>query len=172
VLHWFDQSHQEFLAAIEGVDDRQWIWKPSPDRWSVAEVAEHVVLSEAVLFGAVQRALASPRNSDWEAKTKGKTEFIERVMAPRLGKAQAPESIVPKGGMTRSQIRETFERQRVEIVKFSSETEMPLHEHTLDHPFAVFGTLSAYQWLLYIPLHTLRHDRQIAEVKASPGYPK
>jgi hypothetical protein len=32
--------------------------------------------------------------------------------------------------------------------------------------------LNAYQWLIYLPLHTERHDKQIAEVKASPGYPK
>jgi hypothetical protein len=46
-----------------------------------------------------------------------------------------------------------------------------LKEHNSDHPFPVFKTLNAYQWLLYIPLHNLRHDQQIAEVKATPGYP-
>jgi hypothetical protein len=29
-----------------------------------------------------------------------------------------------------------------------------------------------YQWLIHLPLHTMRHDRQIAEVKAAAGYPK
>lgn len=27
----------------------------------------------------------------------------------------------------------------------------------------VFNMLNAYQWLLYIPLHNVRHNRQIAE---------
>jgi len=49
---------------------------------------------------------------------------------------------------------------------------VPLKEHTVDHPFPVFGTLNAYQWLIYVPLHNMRHDQQIAEVKASPGFPK
>jgi hypothetical protein len=31
--------------------------------------------------------------------------------------------------------------------------------------------LHAYHWLLYVPLHTIRHNQQIAEVKAAPGYP-
>jgi hypothetical protein len=48
---------------------------------------------------------------------------------------------------------------------------LALKEHTADHPFAVFGTLNAYQWLIYIPLHNIRHNQQIAEVKASAGYP-
>ena len=37
--------------------------------------------------------------------------------------------------------------------------------------FPVFGTLNAYQWLIYVPLHTLHHGKQIANVKAATGYP-
>ena len=38
------------------------------------------------------------------------------------------------------------------------------------NPF--FGSLNAHQWLLYIPLHHLRHNQQIAEVKTSAAYPR
>ena len=172
VLKWLDESHQEFLAAIDGVSEEQWKWKPAPERWSVGETAEHIVLAEAMLFGTVQKALASPANTAWEEKTKGKTELLVRVLAPRLGKAQAPEAIVPRSGLTRAQVREKFEAQRAEIVKFATETMAPLKEHTFDNPFPVFGTLNGYQWLIYVPLHTERHDKQIAEVKATAGYPK
>ncbi len=172
VLQWLDESRQEFLAAIDGVTETQWKWKPAPERWSVGETAEHIVLAEAALFENVQKAVASPVNPVWEEKTKGKTEFIERVMAPRLGKAQAPEAVVPKGDMTPAQVKERFARQRAEIAKFAGETEVALKEHTVEHPFPAFATLNAYQWLIYAPLHTMRHDKQIAEVKATAGYPK
>jgi phosphopantothenoylcysteine synthetase/decarboxylase len=172
VLNWLNESHKEFFAAIDGVSEEQWKWKPAPERWSVGETAEHIVLAEALLFDSVKKAVASPANPDWEEKTKGKTEFIERVMAPRLGKAQAPEPIVPRNGMTLAQVKERFEKQRAEIVKFAAETGLPLKELTAEHPFPVFGTLNAYQWLIYVPLHTERHDKQIAEVKATAGYPK
>jgi hypothetical protein len=56
-------------------------------------------------------------------------------------------------------------------VKFSRETQMSLKEHTVVHPFPIFGALHAYQWLIYVPLHTMRHSRQIAEVKMTAGYP-
>jgi hypothetical protein len=36
----------------------------------------------------------------------------------------------------------------------------------------VFNTLNAYQWLIYIPLHNFRHNRQIEEVMANPNFPK
>jgi len=172
VIGYLEESRKEFLAAIDGVTAEQWKWKPAPERWSVGETAEHIVLAEALLFGNVQKAIASPPNPAWEEKTKGKTEFIEKVMAPRLGKATAPEPIVPSGKMTQAQVRETFLKQRVEIEKFARETEVALKEYTVEHPFAVFNTLNAYQWLIYAPLHTERHDKQIAEVKATQGYPK
>ena len=35
----------------------------------------------------------------------------------------------------------------------------------------MFGTLNAFQWLLYIPLHNQRHIEQIAEIQAAPDYP-
>ncbi|HLK50235.1 MAG TPA: DinB family protein [Bryobacteraceae bacterium] len=169
-LKWLEESRKEFLAAIDGVSDAQWKWRPAPGRWSVGEVAEHIVLGEASQFANVKKAIASPPDPDWETRTKGKTERLVQVLAPRLGKAQAPEAIVPKGGMTQAQVKERFERQRAEIVKFTTETDAPLKQGVVVNPF--FGPLNGYNWLIYAPLHTMRHDKQIAEVKATPGYPK
>src|SRR5271165_502492 len=92
--------------------------------------------------------------------SKGKDAFIIRVMPSRQGKAQAPEPIVPRQGLTRAQVKERFEKQRVAILKFAADTQLPIKEHTADHPFPVFGTLNAYDWLIYVPLHTIRHDKQ------------
>ena len=169
-LKWLEESRTEFLAAIDGLTDQQWKWKPAPDRWSVGEVAEHVVLAEASQFANVKRAVASTPDPAWEEKTKGKTERLVAVLAPRLGRAQAAEAIVPRGGMTAAQVREQFLRRRAEIVKFTTESDTPLKQGIVNNAF--FGPLNGYQWLIYAPLHTMRHDKQIAEVKATAGYPK
>lgn len=171
-IQLLQDSQKEFLSYVDGLTDEQWNYKAGPDRWSVGETAEHIVLAEGLLFSAVQGALASPPNPDWETKTKGKTEFIEKVMVDRSHKATAPEQIVPHGKMTREEVIQKYKEARAKTIKFAEETQIPLKEHTFDHPFPVFGTLNAYQWLIYIPLHNMRHDQQIAEVKASPGFPK
>jgi hypothetical protein len=169
-LNWLEESRKEFLSAIDGVTDQQWKWKPAPDRWSVGEVAEHIVLAEASQFANVKKALASALDPAWEAKTKGKTETLVSVLAPRRGKVQAAEAIVPRGGMTQAQVKERFETQRTDMVKFAAETDLPVKQYIVDNTF--FGPLNGYHWLIYAPLHTMRHDKQIAEVKATPGYPK
>jgi hypothetical protein len=172
LLAWLDESRNGFFAAIEGISDAQWNWKSAPGCWSIGETAEHIVLAEALLFGTVRRALAAPPNPNCDEQTKGKTELIVRVMPARRGVAQSPEPIKPRGALQRTDIAERFERQRAEILKFAAETQLPLERHTAEHPFPFFGTLSAWQWLIYVPLHSLRHIKQIAEVKAAPGYPQ
>jgi hypothetical protein len=171
VLKLLEDSRAEFLSYIENVSEAQWTWKAAPDRWSAGETAEHILLSEGALFGLMQRALASPPNPEWEKKTAGKTEFIERVMVDRSHKATAPEPIRPQG-LSKEEVIRRYKESRARTIAFALDTQIPLKEHTSEHPFPIFNTLNAYQWLLYIPLHNMRHDQQIAEVKASPGYPK
>src|ERR1700682_896964 len=104
VVQLLKDSRKEMIDAVKDLTDEQWKWKPAADRWSVGEVAEHIVLAGGSLFGRMQAALDSPPNPDWEKKTAGKTELILKVMAPRLGKAQAPEAIVPQGELTRAEV--------------------------------------------------------------------
>jgi hypothetical protein len=172
VIKLLQDSQKEFLSLVDGLTEEQWNYKPGPDRWSVGETAEHIVLAEGGLFAFLEQAMAAPPNPDWETKTRGKTEFIEKVMVDRSHKAQAPEPIQPHGKLTHEEVIQRYKAVRAKTMKFAEENEVALKEHTADHPFPVFGTLNAYQWLIYIPLHNMRHDQQIAEVKASPGFPK
>ena len=166
-------SQKEFLSYVEKLTDEQWNARPTPFKWTVGETAEHIALSEGLLFGAMERALATPINPDWETKTAGKEKILDNLLAARQGRAQAPEPIQPlKRKMSRAEIMTLFKEGRAKTMKFIETTDLPLKAHTLDHPFAVFGTLNAYQWLLYIPAHNLRHNKQIAEVMSKPAFPK
>ncbi len=171
-IKWMKDSHAETLAALEGLSEEQLKFKAAPDKWSVLEVAEHIMMAEGLLFGAMEQALAAKPNPDWETKTKGKTEFLENVMVGRKGKATAPESIVPSGKLSAKEVVTKLKEARAKTLKFTEETQVPLKAHTSEHPFPVFNTLNAYQWLVYIPLHNFRHNKQIEEVKANPNFPK
>jgi hypothetical protein len=169
-------TQKEFLDSVENLTDAQWNFKPAPvdgrERWSIAECAEHIMLAEAAIFGRVEAAMAAPANPEWETKTAKKTELIMKILPDRSGKATAPEAITPRSKLTRAEIMTRYKELRAKTIKFADTTDAPLKEHTVDNPFPVFGTLNAYQWLLYVPLHNLRHNAQIAEVKTYPGYPK
>jgi|SRR5512143_1260913 uncharacterized damage-inducible protein DinB len=166
-------SQNEFLSYVEKLSDAQWNARPIPFKWTVGETAEHIALAEGLLFSAMERALAAPINPDWETKSAGKEAILDNILAGRKGKAQAPEPIQPlKRKMSRTEIMTLFKEGRAKTLKFIETTDQPLKAHTLDHPFPIFGTLNAYQWLLYIPAHNLRHNKQIAEVMSNPAFPK
>ena len=169
LIDLLNKSRGEFLEAVEGLSDRQWSFKAGPDRWSIAEVAEHMVLGEAQLFATATRSLAAPADEKWSA-TVGKTAMLRRALPDRSTKVVAPQEIAPKGGMTRDQVMARFQEQRARTLAYAEQTEAPLKAHTSANPF--FGALNAHQWLLYIPLHQTRHNLQIAEVKTSPDYPR
>jgi hypothetical protein len=168
---WLDESEQTFLGLIEGVEGEAWTWKPAPDRWSVAECAEHIVKTEAALLATGREALAGEPDPEWASKTAGKADFIARVMPDRSGRAQAPQEVRPQGGVSKEELVATFHAQRAELAELLADQKLELKRYTQEHPFPVFGTLNAHQWLIYVPLHTIRHSKQIREVQETPGYP-
>ena len=168
---WLDESEKTLMELIEGVEAEAWTWKPAPDRWSVAECTEHIVKSEAALFESAKAALAGEPDPEWASKTAGKVDFIARVMPDRSGRAQAPQEIRPTGGVSKEELIAMFRAQRAELEKLIGDESLELKRYTQEHPFPVFGTLNAHQWLIYVPLHTIRHSKQIREVQETPGYP-
>ena len=46
---YLDETRKKFLDSIKGLSEAQWKFKSALDRWSVAEVAEHIALSEDML---------------------------------------------------------------------------------------------------------------------------
>ncbi len=175
LLELMDTSREQYLGLIAGTNDAQWKWKPNPERWSVGECAEHILRSNEALFAAAKQALEAPANPEWREKTKGKADLLLTVMPNRrpmgAGGASAPMEIRPSGEPSRQSIIERFTRLYDEIEEFALNTEQPLKAHTTEHPFPVFNTLNAYQWVLYVPLHTVRHSRQMIEVMETEGYP-
>ncbi len=167
---WLADSQAEFLALLDATGAEQWTWRPAQG-WSIAETAEHIVLSEALLLRGVRRALAAGANPEWEEQTREKTERITRVMAPRKGKAVAPDSLTPRGDWSADQVREQFAAQRGELERFVEGLGAEVYSSTAEHPFPFFGTLNAWQWLIYIPLHTMRHSKQIHAIQTAEGYP-
>lgn len=168
LIELLQKSEREFLQAIEDLNDQQWSFKPAPERWSIGEVVEHIVLADALLFETAIKSLQGDPDPNWSA-TLGKTDTVRRALPNRTRRVDAPEVLKPGRRMTRPALVSRFKEQRSRALAYARTTDQPLKAHTEANPF--FGTLNAHQWLLYIPLHHLRHNQQIAEVKASERYP-
>jgi uncharacterized damage-inducible protein DinB len=165
-------THDAFLQSISGLSEKQWRFKPAPDRWSVAEVAEHITVAESGILGLVQKqVMTAPATPEKRAEVAGKDESILKNVPDRSHKAQAPEFLKPTNRWAnREDLTKAFEEARKTTIDYVKTSNDDLRDHFFAHP--VFGTLDAYQWILLISAHSERHTKQILEVKADPSFPK
>src|SRR5438552_5652998 len=141
-----EQSKKEFLASLDGVTTSQWRYKPAPEVWSVAECAEHIVLSEDFLFGTSQQILKTPAVERLGSSSSEQDEKLVAMVRDRSQKAKAPEPIVPSGKFaTPADAAREFASRRDRSLAYASTTTDDLRVHVTKGPL---GTLDAYQFLL------------------------
>jgi hypothetical protein len=166
-------SRDQVLAESAKLTDAQWTFKAAPDRWSVAEVVQHLVLAEPFLFEAQQKVLsAPPATAEQLAAAKGKEEMIRKVIPDRTNKVQAPEPLQPATAAKVGGQAETvtaFRDRRTKTIAYATSTKDDLRGRIGESPL---GPLDGYQWLVFIAAHSERHLAQIREVKADPKFPK
>jgi hypothetical protein len=171
-IDYLKQTQKDFQASIAGVSEAQWKFKAAPDRWSIAETAEHIAVAEQTIWelvsGKIMKSAPAPEK---RADAKGKDETIFTVIPDRSRKAQAPEQLKPTGRWaTQAALVKDFETIRGKEIAYVTETKEDLRNHFEEHPF--LKTMDAYQWLIFNGAHCKRHTAQILEVKTDPNYPK
>jgi hypothetical protein len=165
-------TRKMFLDATADLTPAQWSFKAGPDRWSIAECAEHIAVAEDFIWGMVDKLVAGPpASAEMIAQTKGKDEMLVKMVPDRSHKFQAPEPIQPKKLLSDpTEYVARFKASRDKHIAYVETTQDSLRDKVGPHPAA--GPLDAYQWILLISGHTERHVMQILEVKADPNYPK
>jgi len=165
-------SRKAFLDATNGLSEAQWNFKPAPDRWSIAECAEHVGVTETFIRNLItEQALKGPAEPEKRALVQGKDRSLMTMVVDRTAKLKASEAIQPTRRWTSSgEITKNVLESRARTIEFVSTTQEDLRDHFMDHP--VFKTLDTYQWILLTSGHMRRHTAQILEVKADPNFPK
>jgi hypothetical protein len=160
-------SRKMFLDAISGLSPAQWKFKPAPDRWSIAEIAEHLVLAEDLR--PVQEMLKSPAAAPGAVDRKQDGRWLER-MVDRSNKRNAEPAMRPSGRYAAPEAATAeFRKRRDAMIRYVETTRDALRDHVSGSGENAFD---AYQFIVMLAGHTERHVAQIAEVKAEPNYPK
>jgi hypothetical protein len=153
-------SAARFRAATQELSDAQWSHRPAPDKWSPAEVAEHLALSEEVVPRLAQKALSEPGSERDEAQVREQDAEIIDSMKDDAWKGNAAEPVRPRHTFPDGRAAAaTFLERRSRTMEYVRDTEDPLRLHTFPHP--AYGPLDGYQWLLMLAHHSDRHVRQI-----------
>jgi uncharacterized damage-inducible protein DinB len=169
-IEYLRETRQKFLASIDGLSDAQWTFKAGPDRWSIAETAEHIAVSESTILQLIAEKIMNAPAPPAGAERTPDRKVIDMI-TDRSQKAQAPEFLQPTTRYAgRDALVKDFSAAREKTIAFVSKPDADLRGHAAPHP--VIKNLDAYQWVLLLAAHSARHTAQIEEVKTAAGYPK
>ena len=169
-VKYLESTKQGVADATKGLSAAQWNFKPAPDKWSVAEVTEHIAAAEDFIRGmVVEKVMVAPARPAGEDVV-AIDEMVVKMVPDRSHTAQAPEPLKPSNrfGSPEGSLKH-FMEARATTEDFLTKTP-DLREHAADSPMG--KKLDGYEWVLFIAAHSERHTKQILEVKANPNFPK
>jgi len=169
VFSRLDQARASLRSSLEAIPVPLRHERPAPERWSAAEVLEHLSMVERFFTGRIADAIDAARAAGLGPEATGRAplaEAVEARMADRVNTRNAPDTVKPTGTLDAPAAWAAVERghQRLRAL-IGSVDGLALSQVTVDHAF--FGSLTVYQWVELIAAHEGRHTEQIKEIGAA-----
>ena len=162
-----DRSRATLRAAVDALPAHLRNQPPGSDRWSVAGVLEHLSIVDERFTGIIANKIAEARAAGLgqEEGSPGLLPAnVERMLADRTERRQAPEPLHPRG-LEWGAAWERAEAARAAFrAMLSGADGLALSRVIHEHPR--FGALNAYQWAGFLAAHEARHADQIREIAA------
>ena len=168
-IKYLETTRQAVIDATKPLTKAQWNFKEADDRWSVAEVVEHIAAAEDQLLVMIaEKVMTAPPRPAGE-DVKALDELVIARVPDRTKKVQTREELKPTNryGSPEAALKHFLE-SRDKTIAYLRKTD-GLRDHAIDSPFG--KKFDAYQWLLFCAAHSERHTKQINEVKASAKFP-
>ena len=168
VQNYLSDAGDKILSTTEALASTQLAFRPRHDRWSIAEIIEHLTIVDRLVLGQITEVLELPgcfKESSWKGEDDA---LLRRVRCPEPV-MKAPDIIAPHADESAAEILLHFATSRSRLSEFVGNTNAPLRSYCFPHP--VLGELDCYQWLLCSGAHYERHLLQIAGVMRTPDFP-
>jgi hypothetical protein len=162
-----DATRARLTSSVEGLGEGQEHFRPAPERWSIADIMEHLALAESSSVKLFDRLLQKAE-AEGCARAEGDpfapVSLVEQYAPFRGQKFESPNRIRPTGQAPLSDsltsLHDSLERIRALRPRLER---ADCAEQRFPHP--VFGPLNLYQWLLFTAAHEERHLTQINALK-------
>lgn len=151
-------------------------WKPSADRWSVAQCFEHLLTSNKGYFRVIEDVLAGRKQTLWQSVPvlpglAGKL-LIKSLDPAATRKLKSPKSFQPAGSDISGSVINDFIEQQGRIVEKMKATEhLNLEKIVISSPALAVITYSLMDAYRIIVVHEQRHFQQARRVTEEPGFP-
>jgi hypothetical protein len=163
LLEYLDQQRSVLKTAFESVPPELRDRPPAPERWSAANVVEHLAIVENRISTILSERIEEARAGlppETRADPILPTIDYQR-MYDRSTRVKAPEPVIPTGlnaAAAWNALEGAGSRMRALLVANDG-----LSLSSVTHPHPRFGVLSVYQWVAFLGAHEVRHAQQIRE---------
>ena len=163
LLAYLDEQRSVLKSAFESVSPELRERPPAPDRWSAANIVEHLAIVEARISKLLSERIAEVRPGlTAETSTDPILPTIDyKRMYDRSTCVKAPEVVIPTGldaGSAWAALENAGSMLRSILLANEG-----IALSTVTHPHPRFGTLSVYDWVAFLGAHEVRHAEQIRE---------
>jgi uncharacterized damage-inducible protein DinB len=165
IVQYADDRRAELESAASPLPYERWSERPAADCWSVAQVFDHLHLSESGTARLLAKRIARAKEAGLGPELSDESMMQSLDWFPIIAgpKRQAPEIVAPRSEARAPDVYEALRRSRADLhAALRSGDGLALAEVTATHP--VLGVLNVYQWVLFIGQHEARHTRQVAEI--------
>jgi hypothetical protein len=155
-------------TLIDSLDQAQLDHSPDGEKWTIANVVEHVSLVENRMIRICTKLLRKAESEDMLGNGMISTsdDFVGKVAKIAQIKLEAPEIVQPTRERSVKESLELFKENRLHLEELRPSFEkFDSTSHRFAHPF--LGELSAGEWLSLIGGHKARHIKQIERMAES-----
>jgi DinB family protein len=171
LLNHLERNRAALHSAVDAVPLSLRETRPAADRWSVAEVLEHLGRVEEQLTRLLAAKLAQARLTGAlgpERESGPVTDSLGAHALDRRRRITAGDRVLPQGAMDVATALATLDKTRANLRELIVAHD-GLSLGTVNHPHPAFGVLDGYQWVTFIGTHEARHAAQIREVGQAVG---
>lgn len=156
LVNYMKVTQADLIKTVQDLSDVEWHAQPADGGWSPAMCLEHIVQAEKAVLAQVKKALAGPAGEEDLSLRDG---WLLSKITDRGNKVKTP---LPLSGKVSSKTKllAEFEASRAAIYAFLADKKLPLRNHYGKSPY---GRADAYQLLLVLAGHGMRHTNQILE---------
>ena len=170
MLRHLDANRAVLRAAVDGIPHELRETRPVPDRWSVAEVLEHLTRVEDGLTRLLTKRLAEANAASTFQSDRETSSVVDTIdhelLLDRSRRITAGERVVPSGELTSDAAWSALEATRSKLKELVAGYD-GLDVSGVVFPHPVLGPINAFQWFVFIGTHEGRHAGQIRELGAS-----
>jgi DinB superfamily len=163
-------------AAFGQLTVSQLNWKPSAERWSVAQCFDHLLTSNKGYLPIVENILAGQKPTFWQRMPLlpglGGTLLLKAVDPASTRKFKAPKSFQPaQSNISGSVINDFVDQQNKIVEKMKATEHLDLERIIISSPAAAPITYSLMDAYRIIVLHEQRHFQQAQRVTEESAFP-